>query len=438
MDVKLAELAAKYRVPGVSLAVWHDGTLTEHVHGVLNTATGVAVTPDSLFQIGSITKVFTATLVMSLVDDLDTPVAQLLPEFVVADAQATASVTVRHLLTHTSGIDGDLFLDTGRGDDCVAKYVAACADLKQNHPVGVTQSYCNAGYVILGRLVEHLTGKTWDTALRELLLEPAGLNACWTLPEEVLRFRSALGHDDTGTKPVPQWGLMRAMGPAGLLNATAADVVGFARLHLEGGRGILTPGQAAAMRQPQVELPDKWTSGSHWGLGWILDTWPGGQRVFSHGGTTIGQFAMLYALPDRDLAVAVLLNGGDSAAFLRAVCAEVFAGHGITMPDRLAPPPVPVNVDMTRHAGQYERKGIQLELVPSEAGLSATLTPTGPLAALGQRKQTFSLVPLNSDLCVVQLPGSTAWHAVVFYQLANGASYVHFGGRATPKRAHHV
>ncbi len=97
-------------------------------HGLLNKETGVETTSDSVFQIGSMTKVWTATVVMQLVDegklDLDAPIVDVLPELRLADADVTQQVTMRHLLSHTSGIDGDIFTDTGRGDDCLEKYVA--------------------------------------------------------------------------------------------------------------------------------------------------------------------------------------------------------------------------------------------------------------------------------------------------------------------------
>src|ERR1041384_5345473 len=170
MGHRLAELIAEYEVPGAALAYLHQGELTEFAAGTLNADIGVDATTDALYQIGSVSKVWTATMLMQHIEQgrftLDTPVAELLPEFKVADAGATKTVTVRHLLTHTSGIDGDLFLDTGRGDDCVEKYVEACATLEQNHPVGATQSYCNSGFIIAGRILEVLDGKRWDDVLQ--------------------------------------------------------------------------------------------------------------------------------------------------------------------------------------------------------------------------------------------------------------------------------
>jgi CubicO group peptidase (beta-lactamase class C family) len=251
--------------------------VTTAAAGVLNLDTNVAATEDSLFQIGSITKLYTAALVMQLVEegtvDLDVPVITYLPELTLRDAEVARAVTLRHLLTHTSGISGDHFPDLGRGDDVVARYVESCAELGQIHPLGATMSYCNVGFVIAGRVVEQLTGQSWDDALASRLVAPLGVERTYTHPEDVLRFRSALGHMERegSLQTVLQWGLPRSCGPAGLICATAADVVAFARMHLEGGRGpdgtqILSAESIAAMREPQVAMPDPDTMGSHVGL----------------------------------------------------------------------------------------------------------------------------------------------------------------------------
>ena len=160
---------------------------------------GAPVSADSVFQIGSITKVWTATLAMQLVEqgalDLDAPVRDVLPELRLGDESVAARVTVRHLLTHTSGIDGDIFTDTGRGDDVLAKYVEVLADARQLHPLGETFSYCNSGFGLLGRVIEKVTGQVWDTVLRERIITPLGLTRTGTLPEEALLWDAALGHD---------------------------------------------------------------------------------------------------------------------------------------------------------------------------------------------------------------------------------------------------
>src|ERR1700759_783117 len=119
--------AARHRVPGAAVAVGTGDALFEAATGVVNRNTGVAATPDSLFQIGSVTKVWTASLVLQLVDDglvaLVEPVRESLPTFCLPDAHAAGAVTLRHLLSHTGGFEGDLFEDTGRGADAVPKLV---------------------------------------------------------------------------------------------------------------------------------------------------------------------------------------------------------------------------------------------------------------------------------------------------------------------------
>ncbi|WP_433360425.1 serine hydrolase [Streptosporangium sp. CA-115845] len=429
---RLAELITEYEVPGASLAFLHEGEVHEFAAGVLNVETGVETTTDSLFQIGSVTKVWTATQIMLLVErgelTLDTPVAEVLPEFRVADPEVTKTVTVRHLLSHTSGIDGDLFLDTGRGDDCIEKYVEACADLAQNHPLGATQSYCNSGFIIAGRVVERLTGKGWDAALREQIVEPLGLTHTWTLPEDALRFRAAMGHVDGA--PASVWGLMRSCGPAGLICARPADVVAFARAHL--GTGLLADPQA--MWEPQVDIPNPHTLGKQWGLGWILDEWQG-RRIISHGGNTIGQAAMLWAVPDTETVVCVLANGGHSAAFQHALATELFGELlGLAVPPVLGPPAEPFETDVERYAGVYERAGNRMTLTVRDGRLSLYSEATGALAGL-QPPMEFDLVPVDDVTFVGRPEGEPQWLSAVFYELPDGSPYIHLGVRATPKIA---
>ncbi|MFE3172788.1 serine hydrolase [Amycolatopsis sp. NPDC059090] len=447
---RLAELARKHDVPGASLGILRVDTGEEvfATHGVLNKATGVEVTEDSLFQIGSISKVWTSTVVMQLVDegllDLDAPVLDVLPELRLSDPEVTKSVTMRHLLTHTSGIDGDIFTDTGRGDDCVEKYVDLLEDAAQNHPLGVTFSYCNSGFILMGRVIEKLTGKTWDAAMRDKLYTPLGLTHTVTLPEEALLFRAAVGHvapDGEDPAPAPAWQLPRSAGPAGLITARTADVLAFARLHLAGGltadgTRILSAESAAAMAEKQADVPDKHTLGDSWGLGWIRDDW-NGRRVIGHDGNTIGQSAFLRLLPDAGLAVTLLTNGGHARDLYTELYREIFAELAdVAMPRPLEPPATPVTVDGSRHLGVYERAGAHVEVVEREGGLRVVYTTTGPLAELMPDKvQEFDLVAVSDTLFVLRMPGGQFWTPVLFYTLPTGEQYMHFGARATPKVA---
>ena len=448
---RLAALAARHRVPGAALGILRvqpgrDDELIEVACGVLNKDTGVEATTDSLFQIGSVSKVWTATMAMQLVDegalDLDAPVAEVLPELRLADPDVTKQVTMRHLLTHTSGIDGDVFTDTGRGDDCVEKYVTQLAEVGQNHPLGATWSYCNSGFSLAGRVIEKLTAGTWDKAIRDRILTPLGLKHTVTLPEEALLHRAAVGHISDGTEaPVrtPVWTLPRSMGPAGLICSAAADVLGFARVHLTGGLApdgtrLLTEASVAAMTALQADLPDKFTLGDSWGLGWTRFGW-NGRRLIGHDGNTIGQSAFLRLLPEEGLAVTLLTNGGSTRDLYEDLFREIFAELAdVDMPRPLSPPAEPVQADARRHAGTYERAGARLEVLVGADGPILRTTVTGPLADLSpEPTKEYAMVPVEPDLFVVRDPQSQTWTPVLFYELRTGEKYLHFGVRATPK-----
>jgi CubicO group peptidase (beta-lactamase class C family) len=447
---RLADLAGRHRVPGAELGILRvrDGAdeLVEACHGVLSLRTGAPVTNEALFQIGSITKVWTATLTMQLVDDgligLDTPVAEVLPGLRLSDPEVMRAVTIRHLLTHTSGIDGDVFTDTGRGDDCLERYTALLANEAQNHPLGVTWSYCNSGYSLLGSIIERVTGLTWDKALRERLFAPLGLGHTVTLPEEALLFATAVGHvDDDGEQRVaPVWTLPRSVGPAGLITSTAADVLAFARMHLVGGHAadgsmILADASVAAMADHQADLPDPYTLGDSWGLGWIRFGWDG-QRLIGHDGNTIGQAAFLRLLPAQGLAVTLLTNGGQARDLYEELYREVFDEvAGVRMPTPLGPPEEPVEIDASPFVGTYERASVRLDvLAPDAEHARARLrtTVTGPLAELApEPPREYDMVPVGPDLFVVRAPESGLWMPVTFYALPTGGRYLHFGARAT-------
>jgi CubicO group peptidase (beta-lactamase class C family) len=131
---RLNDLTTEANVPGAALGIWSGGQEILAAHGVLNSATQVPVTTHSVFQVGSITKIWTATMIMQLIDEgllsLDTTVSEILPGARLGTADVGGQVTVRHLLTHTSGIDGDVFTDTGRGEECVERYVGLLAEVQ--------------------------------------------------------------------------------------------------------------------------------------------------------------------------------------------------------------------------------------------------------------------------------------------------------------------
>ena len=455
LQARLDALVAEHKIPGAAAAVLVGDDVLEAAAGVINKNTGIEATTDTLFQIGSITKVWTATLVMMAVDegklDLDEPIVTYLPEFKVADADVTKTVTLRHLLSHSSGIGGDHILETGRGDDTLERYVETCAELGQEHDLGATMSYCNTGYSVAGRILEKVyDGKVWDQILRERILQPLGLTHTNTLPEEALLFRTAAGHVmPPGTEePVlaPYWVLPRSAGPAGLINATPADVLKFVRMHLDDGRGpdgaqLLSPASVKQMQEPQIDVPDRWTLGDKWGIGWILFDWDG-HRVYGHDGNTVGQSAYLRVLPEQRIAVCLLTNGGTPGPAFRKLVTEVFAATaGVTVPPMPAVPDSPADVDLANYEGEYRRLNVQADIARNDdGGLTVTLRQTGPLAERvpeEQRTQKLKLVAVDPELFIGLAerkdgePAGTPPLPFVFFDFEDGKpKRYHMGARA--------
>ena len=445
---RLSELASHARISGATLGIWSDGQEMLAACGVLNSATEVAVTADSLFQVGSITKIWTATMIMQLIEEgllsLDTTVAEALPGIRIGPSDVGGQVTVQHLLTHTSGIDGDIFTDTGRGDDCVQRYVEELARASSTFPVGAAYSYCNSGFVLLGRIIEVLDGRSWDESLRDRLTGPLALTNTVTLPEEAILHRAAVGHDGGGV-PVRVWGLPRSIGPAGLITSTAGDLLTFARLHLAGGilpdgKRILSEASVSAMQQPRAVIPDFAAPGAAIGLGWRLGSW-GGRAIFGHDGDTIGQSAYLRINPEAQLAVCLLTNTAESQAFSRALFDEVFGSLvGVTMPAsplpaRFAGGPDP-DLDLERHVGRYERASRRFEVSVRDGWLHMVLTVTGKLAELiNSEPEELILYPADSsgDQFVLRSHEDEPWVPLSFGRLPDRTPYLYLAGRVTPR-----
>ena len=194
------EAMAAAGVPGVALGLSSGEEEQYAAFGVTSLENPLPVTPGTLFQIGSITKTFTATVAMQLVDegllDLDAPVRTYLPSLRLGDEAAAAGATMRHLLTHTGGWEGDYFDDPSRGDDALALMVDRLADLPQVVPLGAIFSYNNAGFYIAGRVLEVIGGEPFERLVEERILRALALDETYFFAEDVMTHRFAAGHQE--------------------------------------------------------------------------------------------------------------------------------------------------------------------------------------------------------------------------------------------------
>jgi CubicO group peptidase (beta-lactamase class C family) len=395
IQARLDALARQHHVPGAALTVSQGGQSLDFATGVANARTGVRATTDTVFQIGSNTKLMTATLIMQLVDagqvELDAPVVRYLPSFALAEPGAAAQITLRHLLTHTSGIEGDYFEGFGRGDDAIGRYVDSLKGIGLIHRPGQMWSYCNSGFVLAGHIAEQVTGLPYHQLLSERVCGPLGLRQTTVLPEDMLASRCAVGHMIGPDKvpavpPVVIIGASQA--PAGSMTAaTSAELAAFARMHLAGGLAqdgtpLLSPESARAMQEIQVDRPRASDAPGWQGLGWMLADWDG-TRVTGHGGGTIGQLSFLEAIPEHDLVIVLLTNAGTGGALWEDLGRWLFETlAGVAMPKQPKPADPPPDLPLELYTGTYERLSMRLEVTVQDGGLAVAISLSGPIAEM--------------------------------------------------------
>jgi CubicO group peptidase (beta-lactamase class C family) len=345
LDAVLERAASGHAVAGAS-ACLIDSTTRCATIGVERMGGRAPVGPSTLFPLGSVTKIVVAVVVCQLVAAgelaLDAPIADLVPELHALGARG-AAITARMLLSHTSGL-----ADAWDGSASLTELLGASRRAPAAAAPGEGFSYSNTGYVVLGRLVEKLTGLSWLEAVQRAILRPAGISsAVFTAPAG-----AAAGHvlDDDGTLVAgdlwPPAGPL--FGPAGAtMHATAADtarlVLACASGRTQDGRELLPRWLVDEMLRLQVPLPGAPLHFRGWGLGWALPV-AGPSRSVQHiGGTS----AFVHVEPDSGVALAVLTNFPEGWAFGEDVLREALGYHR----PALLPGPGPGNVD--RYVGEY-------------------------------------------------------------------------------------
>ncbi|MEU6765776.1 serine hydrolase domain-containing protein [Streptomyces sp. NPDC046853] len=389
---RLSDLAEEFKVAGASAALWHQGTLVRAATGTVNTATGAPVLPNTLFAAGSVTKVFTASLAMTLVDEglleLDAPVRAYLPGFELAHSERAAAITVRMLLNHSSGLPGDYMPDLAPGDDVLERLMRELTAQPVTGIPGKRWSYSNMGMGTLGRLIEVITGESYDSALSTRILQPLDLNA--TADSEELLLRStAVGHTvdpATGnTSPVSRLRAWPENGPAGSRLWLDVDaLINFGRIHIDGtapdGRRLLSPWSLHEMRQPQFD--DFWGCFPmyvNYGLGWALVR-EGEGPVLTHGGANLGMHSTLYVLPKQKAVLAVLTNSTTGFKLYSALCESLLKEcFDVPSPAPSYPPEPAVEVDNERFTGDYRSPNGHVSVDVRDGQLRLRLTPAPAL-----------------------------------------------------------
>lgn len=450
LDAYIREQMTRWTVPGVVVGVLRDGERETRAYGVTSLETGYPVRHDTLFPIGSISKVYTAALVMTLVDegtlDLDIPVVTYLPDLRLADERSRDTLTLRQLLSHQSGIFGDYYDDFGMGDDALARCVANFSTLRQLTSPGELWTYCSSGFMLAGRVVEVVTGKPFETVMQQRIIEPLRLDHSFFFAHEAIVYPNAVGHSlkSPGSDEHEvhrDYLLPRNVAPAGGIILDASDLLTFAEFFMGDGRWngkrVLSPAALEAMLTPQVRAAHFATAGfAEWGgLGWAI-RFIDGLEVVEHGGSINGFQVKLKFVPAHPFAIAILTNSSRGGVLGDRV-AEWALNHffGLQAP---GPKLVSLPTDaLTRFAGIYRTKDEEATVMVADDGLSCLVKESDPTT---QRQQVFPvslLRPLSEREFVVVTQGENEGSIVDFIDGDDGAvRFLRMDGRLYDRVAH--
>jgi CubicO group peptidase (beta-lactamase class C family) len=391
LERTVRDLAEELGIPGAAVGIVQADHERYAYHGVTSIENPLPVDGATLFQFGSTGKTFTSVAILRLVEegtvDLDAPVRTYVPELRLQDEHVAETITVLQLLNHTAGWEGDDFTDTGDGDDAVARYVEHMAELRQFTPPGYVVSYNNASLALAGRVIENVTGRVYEQAMKELVLDPVGLNDTLFFANDVMTRRFAVGHrreEDGSIKVLRPWAMARSGNPMGGLSATAPDQVRWARFHLDGGRTndgtkLVSTDLISRMQEPTAHSPGS-DLGDAVGISWLLSDIDG-TKVVAHGGSTNGQYAGFTMVPSHRFAIVSLTNAEPNGPLFNRRIRDWALEHDLGLV-KTDPLPEPRDTEALRtYAGHYANGSALVDVAVEGDHLLLTVAPSPEFVA---------------------------------------------------------
>lgn len=301
-------------LPGLSIGIVQDNEIVSLRGFGRADQTGHPVTPQTPFIIGSLSKSITALAIMQLFErdqlELDAPVQHALPWFRVADAQASVQITVRHLLTHTSGISryAGRELLSGDGIGTMEQRVRELVTLKLTSPVGTTYQYSNTNYLILGLIVQTVSGQSYTSYVQHHIFAPLEMHHSYTSEQEARQHGLATGYRWWFGWPLPaRMPYLADALPAAYLISCAEDIAHYLLALLNdgcyGGVSVISPESLAEVWRPEVTI----TPSRRYAKGWQIASLDG-VPIITHGGEVANYRAEIIIVPERKLGVVVLAN----------------------------------------------------------------------------------------------------------------------------------
>jgi CubicO group peptidase (beta-lactamase class C family) len=346
------EMAAQ-RIPGLALGIVKDNRIA-YLRGFGKADdSGRPVTPQTPFIIGSVSKSFTALAIMQLVDAgkvaLDAPVQRYLPWFRVADEDATAKITVRNLLNHTSGLStktGRTFQGSGdTSDSALEKAVRKLRSAHLSAPVGKKHQYSTINYSVLGLIVQTVGGRSYERYVKSEIFEPLQMRDSFASEAAAEQDGLATGYNYLFGRPrAADLPYNRGLLPAGYLISSAKDMTHYLIAQLNDGRyrtaSVLSPAGIAELHRPAVPTGK---SGTSYGMGWYASPINGIPAIY-HEGDTANFLAKEVLVPQSRTGVIVLTNADNNLDLFLSDRQEKIADGVTSLLEGRQPPPLPSNI----------------------------------------------------------------------------------------------
>ncbi len=330
LDRIVGDVMDKTGIPGVAVAVvYGDKAVYEQGYGVRSTATKQPVKPETVFQIASLSKPVSATIMAGLAGEgvfaWGDPIADYAPELKLSDQWVTEHVTFADLFAHRSGIPGGPAGNDLEGVGFDRATILERLRLVPLDPFRITYSYSNFGMTMAGEAAARAAGTTWEQAARDVLFEPAGMTSTSMSHADFLtrKNRSAL-HVERDGKWVPEYDRMPdAQAPAGGVSSNVVDLAQWMRINLADGKlgkkRIIDADTLAMTHTPQImnrpPAPTIGNAASFYGLGWVINTDSTGTIRWEHSGAfSNGAATAVSMVPTDGLGIVVLTNAAPIGA----------------------------------------------------------------------------------------------------------------------------
>jgi CubicO group peptidase (beta-lactamase class C family) len=301
----------QHRIVGLTVKIIRDGkTIKTAAYGLANVELNVPAKPETVFEIGSITKQFTAAAILMLAQDGKLSVDDKISKYLKDTPEAWANVTLRHLLTHTSGIKSYTGLDGFQVWRHLTQeqFIKAIGKEPMEFQPGDSWKYCNTGFNLLGYIIENVSGKTYWEFMRERVFQPLGMNATTRRLFSLIIPNRASGYEQANNVWVNRDTDLTEVFSAGAIASTVGDLAKW-NGSLDADR-LLNAASKEQMWTP-VRLNDGKTR--KYGFGWNVDALEGHKNI-GHGGSTSGFSASIQRFPDDHLAVIILTNTDEEIA----------------------------------------------------------------------------------------------------------------------------